>query len=127
MKVLEMGPWRMGMSICFDLRFPEMYRKYTLDYKTNLLSISSAFTFPTGKAHWHTLVRARAIENQCYVVAANQWGEHNEKMKTFGHSLIIDPWGDILADAEEGEKMITAELSLNRVREIRSRMNVTKL
>jgi predicted amidohydrolase len=123
MKVLKLGEWKMGLSICFDLRFAEMYREYTLKYGTNLLSISSAFTRPTGKAHWHTLVRARAIENQSYVVAANQWGEHNPKIKTFGHSLIIDPWGDVLADAGEGECLIVAELNLERVQEIRKRIN----
>jgi predicted amidohydrolase len=91
-----------------------------------VLSISSAFTVPTGKAHWHTLVRARAIENQCYVIASAQWGRHNEKISTFGHSLIVDPWGEILADAGEGEKIIMADLELEKIESIRARLNVLR-
>ncbi len=116
---------KIGISVCFDLRFPELFRMYSSS-GANVLSISSAFTVPTGKAHWHTLVRARAIENQCYVIATGQWGEHNEKIKTFGHSLIVDPWGEILADAGEGEKIIYAELKMDVLKEARSRFNVLK-
>lgn len=114
---------RIGLSICFDLRFPEMYRRYR-SIGANVFSISSAFTVPTGKAHWHTLMKARAIENQCYVIAAAQWGEHNDKVKTYGHSLVVDPWGEILVDAQEGEKLITAEIDLDYLDEVRSRMDV---
>ena len=125
-QMIELGDFKIGLSICFDLRFPELFRSYS-SQGANILSISSAFTVPTGKAHWHTLVRARAIENQSYVVASAQWGKHNDKLSTFGHSLIVDPWGEILADAGEGEKMITAELSLERIRSVRERLDVLRV
>jgi deaminated glutathione amidase len=124
-KILPLNDFKIGLSICFDLRFPELFRSYS-HQGANILSISSAFTVPTGKAHWHTLLRARAIENQCYVIASAQWGQHNEKMSTFGHSLIVDPWGEILADAGEGEKIIFADLSLEKIEDVRSRLNVLR-
>lgn len=124
-QMIEVGGFTIGLSICFDLRFPELFRSYSSN-GANLLSISSAFTVPTGKAHWHTLVRARAIENQSYVVASAQWGKHNEKLSTFGHSLIVDPWGEVLADAGEGEKIIFAELSLEKIQSVRERLNVLR-
>lgn len=124
-KMLTIGEWKLGLSICFDLRFPELFRSYSAK-GANLLSISSAFTVPTGKAHWHTLVRARAIENQSYVVASAQWGKHNERMSTFGHSLIVDPWGEVVADAGEGEGIIYADLDLGRVEQVRNRLNVIR-
>lgn len=123
LKMLKFGEFTLGLGICFDLRFPEMFREY-FNRGANVMTISAAFTVPTGKAHWHVLQRARAIENQSYVIASGQWGTHNEKMKTFGHSLIIDPWGEVLADAGEGEKIIFAELSMDRIKEIRSRLKV---
>ncbi|MFL5785587.1 MAG: carbon-nitrogen hydrolase family protein [Bacteriovoracaceae bacterium] len=124
-QMVHIGDWVLGLSICFDLRFPELFRSYSAK-GANLLSISSAFTVPTGKAHWHTLVRARAIENQSYVVAAAQWGKHNERMTTFGHSLIVDPWGEVIADAGEGEGIIYAELDMGRVEQVRTRLNVIR-
>jgi predicted amidohydrolase len=124
-QMLEIGQFKIGLSICFDLRFPELFRSYSFQ-GANVLSISSAFTVPTGKAHWHTLIRARAIENQSYVIASAQWGKHNEKMSTFGHSLVVDPWGEILADAQEGEKIIFAELSLEKILSVRERLNVLR-
>ncbi len=123
LKTLDLKGFKIGLGICFDVRFPEMFRQY-FKQGCNVMTFSAAFTVPTGKAHWHTLLRARAIENQSYVIAPAQWGVHNERIKTFGHSLIIDPWGEILADAGEGEKVIYAELSLERLKEIRSRLNV---
>jgi len=90
--MIRIEDWKIGLSICFDLRFPELFRYYAKK-GSNLLSVSSAFTVPTGKAHWHILLRARAIENQSYVIAAAQWGKHNNNIATFGHSLIVDPWG----------------------------------
>lgn len=124
-QIIEVLDFKIGLSICFDLRFPEIFRGYS--YRgANVLSISSAFTVPTGKAHWHTLARARAIENQSYVVASAQWGKHNEKLSTFGHSLIIDPWGEILADAGEGENIIFAEFSLDRLKSVRERLDVLR-
>jgi predicted amidohydrolase len=123
--MIDVEGWKLGVAICFDLRFPELFRWYSSQGAT-ALTISSAFTVPTGKAHWHTLVRARAIENQCYVVAAGQWGEHNERMKTFGHSLIVDPWGEVLTDAGEGVKMITAEFDRERLQQVRQRLDVLR-
>ena len=124
-KLLPLKDFKIGLSICFDLRFPELFRSYS-SQGANVLSISSAFTVPTGKAHWHTLVRARAIENQSYVIASAQWGQHNEKMSTFGHSLIVDPWGEIIADAGEGERIIFADISLEKIEAVRMRMNVLR-
>lgn len=123
LQLLDIDKWRIGLAICFDLRFPEMFRRYFAK-GANILSISSAFTRVTGRAHWEILLRARAIENQCYVIAANQWGVHNDRVKTWGHSMIIDPWGKILANGFEGEKLISATLDLDRVAEIRKRMCV---
>lgn len=124
-KLLEIGDFKLGLSICFDLRFPELFRYYS-SIGANLLSISSAFTVPTGKAHWHTLVRARAIENQSYVIASAQWGVHNERMSTFGHSLVVDPWGEIMVDAGEGEKIIYAQLDLEKIKSVRERIDVIR-
>lgn len=124
-KIFSIEEFTIGLSICFDLRFPELFRSYSY-HGANVLSISSAFTVPTGKAHWHTLVRARAIENQCYVIASGQWGQHNEKLSTFGHSLVIDPWGEILLDGLEGEKILFTELSLEKIQAVRSRLNVLR-
>jgi len=113
-------PWgRVGLAICYDLRFPELFR--SLD-NIDLLVIPSAFTVPTGKAHWELLLRARAVENQCYIVAPAQGGEHENGRKTWGHSMIIDPWGDVLARIEEGEGVINAELSKKRFEEIRQQL-----
>jgi predicted amidohydrolase len=122
-QIVMAGQLKIGLGICFDLRFPEMWREYAYQ-GVNTLSISSAFTVPTGKAHWHTLVRARAIENQCFVIAAAQWGRHNDRIQTFGHSLIIDPWGEILADGLEGEKLLTAELNLSKIETVRKSVKV---
>jgi predicted amidohydrolase len=124
-KIIDVESFKIGLSICFDLRFPELFRSYS-SQGANVLSISSAFTVPTGKAHWHTLVRARAIENQSYVVASAQWGKHNEKLSTFGHSLVVDPWGEILADAGEGEKIIFAEFNHDRLKSVRERLDVLR-
>lgn len=124
-KMVSVDGFNIGLSICFDLRFPELFRNYSFQ-GANVLSISSAFTVPTGKAHWHTLVRARAIENQCYVVASGQWGQHNDKLSSFGHSLVVDPWGEVLVDAGEGEKIVFAELSLEKLEAVRARLNVLR-
>ena len=122
-KLVRAGELNIGMGICFDLRYPKMAREY-VEQGANCLTFASAFTVPTGKAHWHTLVRARAIENQCFVVAAAQYGRHNDKIQTFGHSLIVDPWGEILQDAGEGEKLLIQELDLSRIEEVRSAVKV---
>lgn len=100
---------RIGLSICYDLRFPEMYRRLVDDGAT-LFTVPAAFTVPTGTAHWHTLLRARAIENLAYVIAAGQYGRHPDKRSTFGHSLICDPWGRILAESAEGDCAVIADM-----------------
>lgn len=122
---VEFGGWRLGLSICYDLRFPELYRHYAAR-GCNLLPIPAAFTVPTGQAHWAPLLRSRAIENQAYVLAAAQFGIHPGGRKTYGHSMIIDPWGKIIARAEnhghvEGE-LILADLDRQRVSEVRQQI-----
>lgn len=122
-QLLDLGEWRIGLGICFDLRFPELYRHY-FSRGANLMTVASAFTVPTGKAHWEALLRARAIENQSYVIASAQWGKHNERISTYGHSMIVDPWGEVICQVGEGEGFAVAEISLERVSEIRQRMKV---
>ena len=108
--VLAETPWGvLGMTVCYDLRFPHLYRALA-QAGADFLAIPSAFTVPTGKAHWHVLMRARAIENGCYVFAPAQWGEHAEGRRTYGHSLIVDPWGEIVADGGEGVGIISARI-----------------
>lgn len=123
-RIIEIEDWKIGLGICFDLRYPEFARAYNKAGAT-ILTFSSAFTVPTGRAHWHTLLKARAIENQCYVVASAQWGEHNERIRTFGHSLVVDPWGEIVVDAGEGEKIVFAELSHKRITDVRAMIKMT--
>jgi len=108
--VLAETPWGiLGMTVCYDLRFPHLYRALA-QAGADFLAIPSAFTVPTGKAHWHVLMRARAIENGCYVFAPAQWGEHAEGRRTYGHSLIVDPWGEIVADGGEGVGIFSARI-----------------
>ena len=107
-----------GLSVCYDLRFPELYRELS-DKGAELLTVPSAFTRTTGKDHWHPLLKARAIENTCYVLAAAQTGLHGKKRKTYGHSLIIDPWGNILADAGEDTGVIYAEFKPDIIADVR--------
>jgi predicted amidohydrolase len=117
--VLADLPWgKLGMTICYDLRFADLYRALALA-GASFLSIPAAFTVPTGRAHWHVLMRARAIENFCFVFAPAQSGEHAEGRKTFGHSLIVAPWGEILAEAEDGPGFITAIIDPAKIAEAR--------
>jgi predicted amidohydrolase len=109
---------RVGLSICYDVRFPELYRKL-VDRGCEVLCVPSAFTRETGQDHWHTLLRTRAIESQCWVIAANQWGSHPTNKTTYGHSLIIDPWGNIRAEAESGTGVIVADLDMRLVHKVR--------
>ncbi len=103
-------PWGgLGLSICYDLRFPELYRRL-VQGGAKLLVVPAAFTLHTGKDHWHVLLRARAIENQCFVLAAAQQGRHSPSRLTYGHALIVDPWGTVLADCPDGEGLAIAEL-----------------
>jgi predicted amidohydrolase len=102
-----------GMSICYDLRFPELYRAM-LEYDVNIITVPSAFTATTGEAHWESLLRSRAIENLCYVIASNQGGKHINDRDTWGHSMIIDPWGNILDCVEKGPGFAIAEIDLEK-------------
>jgi nitrilase len=100
---------RIGLTICYDLRFPELFRTLVDDGAT-IFTVPAAFTATTGKAHWHTLLRARAIENLSYVVAPGQWGMHPDDRETYGHSLIVDPWGRVLAERESGDAAVIADI-----------------
>ena len=112
-------PWgRLGMTVCYDLRFPHLYRALA-KAGADFLAVPSAFTVPTGRAHWHTLLRARAIENGCFVFAPAQWGDHGGGRRTYGHALIVAPWGEILAEAEDGVGVIMAEIDPAKVAEAR--------
>jgi nitrilase len=109
--VIDTPAGRLGLSICYDVRFPELYRRLVAA-GAQWLVVPSAFTVPTGEAHWEPLLRARAIENLCYVVASGQWGLHANGRRTWGHSVIIDFWGRILAQLPEGEGVITGAIDL---------------
>jgi predicted amidohydrolase len=116
--VVPVGPLKVGLSVCYDLRFPELYRRL-VDEGAEVLLVPAAFTLVTGKDHWHVLLRARAIESQAYVVAAAQWGRHPKGRATYGKSLVVDPWGDVIAQASEGVGVVTARLEPARVAEVR--------
>ena len=107
---------RIGLSVCYDLRFPELYRALGAP---DLILVPSAFTFGTGQAHWHTLLRARAIENQCYVLAPAQGGRHPNGRRTWGHTLLADPWGEVVAELPEGEGVVAGTLDAARIAEVR--------
>jgi nitrilase len=108
---------RLALSVCYDVRYPELYRSLGA---FDAMFVPSAFTVPTGAAHWHTLLRARAIENQAYVIAPAQGGTHAGGRRTYGHSVIVDPWGEILAEQDEGEGIVLAEMDLARIREVQA-------
>jgi len=107
-----------GMSICYDLRFPELYRAM-LEYDVSIITVPSAFTATTGEAHWESLLRARAIENLCYVIASNQGGKHLNDRETWGHSMIVDPWGNILDCVEKGSGFAIADIDLEKQKTLR--------
>jgi predicted amidohydrolase len=120
--VLSDLPWgRLGLTICYDLRFPALYRALA-EAGATMLTIPSAFTQQTGEAHWHVLIRARAIENGCFVFAAAQGGKHENGRETFGHSLIVDPWGRVLAEGGSDPGMVMAEIDLAEVAKARARI-----
>ena len=124
--VVASTPWaRIGLSICYDLRFPDLYRALS-NAGAELLSVPAAFTVPTGRAHWHVLLRARAIEAGAFVVAAAQCGEHQDGRATFGHSLVVDPWGEVLLDMGEGEGVGFADLDMARLADVRARIPALK-
>jgi len=115
----------MGLSICYDLRFPELYRQLGA-LGAVLLWVPAAFTWETGHVHWEVLLRARAIENLCWLAAPAQVGQHGPKRKTFGHAMVVDPWGKVVALCEEGEGMALAEIDLKRLSELRTRLPALK-
>jgi len=114
---------QIGLTICYDLRFPELYRQLRM-LGADIITVPSAFTATTGEAHWQALLQARAIENQVYIVAANQQGIHANKRETWGHSMIISPWGEIKACAPEGESIITVTYSPEELARVRQAMPV---
>jgi nitrilase len=110
---------RVGLTICYDMRFPELFRQL-VDAGATVFTVPAAFTVTTGEAHWHTLLRSRAIENLAYVIAPGQYGEHPDTRSTYGHSLIIDPWGRILAEADDGNCFVAADLDPELPAQLRS-------
>jgi predicted amidohydrolase len=117
----EVEDWKLGLTICYDLRFPELYRLLALE-GCEALAVPAAFTLYTGKDHWEPLLRARAIENQCYVLAPNQWGSYADGKAAYGRSMIIDPWGVVLAQAPDEDGVIAAELDRSRLEDVRRRV-----
>ncbi|HEY9239651.1 MAG TPA: carbon-nitrogen hydrolase family protein [Burkholderiaceae bacterium] len=112
---------RVGLTVCYDLRFPELYREL-MHPPCDLISVPAAFTYTTGLAHWELLLRARAVENQCYVIAAAQGGIHENGRRTFGHSMVVDPWGKVLAVLPEGEGVVLAEVEAERIASVRMQL-----
>jgi nitrilase len=110
---------RIGLSVCYDLRFPELYRSLG---ELALIVVPAAFTATTGAAHWHLLLRARAVENQCYVLAAAQGGTHPGGRRTYGHSMLVDPWGTIVAECAEGPGIVVGDVDPARLDEVRSQL-----
>jgi len=115
---VAIGDLKVGLSVCYDLRFPELYRIYA-DEGCDVLCNVAAFTATTGRAHWLPLLQARAIENQCYVLASAQSGIHPDGRQTWGHSMIIDPWGEVLAELARGEGIVVADLSKTHLKHLR--------
>ena len=113
----------LGLSVCYDMRFPELYRDF-FKLGVEIVTVPAAFTAVTGEAHWESLLRARAIENQCYVIAAAQAGRHNEKRETWGHSMVIDPWGNVLVSLAKGEGIAVADIDIDYLNDIRARMPI---
>ncbi len=112
---------KLGMTICYDLRFPHLYRQLAKQ-GAEILAVPAAFTQTTGEAHWHVLLRARAIENGCFVIAPAQCGTHPGGRKTYGHSLVVDPWGKVLADRGTEEGVVMAKIDLDEVKKARARI-----
>ena len=114
---------KLGLTICYDLRFPELFQRLS-DAGADLISVPAAFTVPTGRAHWQVLLRARAIEAELFVVAAAQAGRHEDGRDTYGHSLVVDPWGEVLLEMGEEPGLAFAEIDLARIADVRSRIPV---
>jgi len=115
-------PWRVGLSICYDLRFPELFRALSHPQACDLFVLPAAFTHVTGQAHWELLLRARAVENLCHVLAPAQGGKHENGRRTFGHSLAVAPWGEVLALQAEGPGVVLAELDRHRQAGVRTQL-----
>lgn len=120
---LDTPAGRLGLAICYDLRFPELFRQLR-EREVDWVTLPSAFTWQTGDAHWHPLIRARAIENQVWVVAPGQGGQNSERRRTYGHSMIVDPWGKVVKELAEGAGLVMTELNPQYQREVRQRMPV---
>ena len=112
---------KVGFTICYDLRFPELYRTLA-DQGAVIIFVPSAFTWETGKAHWEILLRARAIENQVYIIAPNQFGKDAQGNNTYGHSMIVDPWGTVMVQCPDGEKIIYGDIDLGYLKEVRKKL-----
>ena len=127
MRVVSVGEMNLGLSICFDVRFAELYRSLVLA-GANVLAIPAAFSAQTGPAHWEVMVRARAIENHAFVIAATQVGTTAEGLATHGHSMIVGPWGEVMVESQlDTEDVLIADLDLNEVSERRSQIEVLNL
>lgn len=124
-RVVDTPFGRLGMAVCYDLRFPELFRAMRAQ-GAELISLPSAFTKRTGAAHWEPLIRARAIENQVYMLAPNQWGRHEDGRETWGQSMIVDPWGKIIAQQQKGVGVISASLDRAALQAVRARMPVAQ-
>jgi predicted amidohydrolase len=119
--LVRRGDYALGMTVCYDMRFPALYRDLALA-GADILSVPSSFTVPTGQAHWHVLLRARAIETGCFVLAPAQHGTHEDGRETYGHSVVINPWGEVIAELTEGTGLLMAELDLTQVAAARRRL-----
>ena len=115
-------PWRIALSVCYDLRFPELFRQLGASQPIDLIVLPASFTDTTGKAHWELLLRARAVENLCHVLAPAQGGLHENGRTTYGHSMIVGPWGEVLAVQAEGSGMVMADLSQARAQQVRTQL-----
>lgn len=119
---VEVNGWNVGLAICYDLRFTEFFTQLSKKAPLDVIALPAAFTEGTGKDHWEVLLRARAIEQQCYVYASNQCGEHRPGIKSYGHSMVIDPWGHKTADTGDGEGIALAVIKKSRISEVRAKL-----
>jgi len=119
--VVEVDGWKVGLSICYDIRFPALFSKLRA-YGAEVIVVPAAFTVPTGKAHWELLVRSRAVESQCYFIAVDQWGASGPGTECWGHSMTVDPWGDVCAQKERDDGIVLAELKKKKIETTRARM-----
>ncbi|GLS82360.1 carbon-nitrogen hydrolase family protein [Paraferrimonas haliotis] len=121
--LIDCGSLTLGLTVCYDLRFPELFQHYKA-LGAHLITVPSAFTAKTGRAHWQPLLQARAIENQCFILAVGQWGQHDNGRTTWGHSMIIDPWGRILAEKAQGSGWLTSDIDVSQIDDIQRMMPI---